>query len=146
MEETRLALAAASELLEQFDEVVFVPLATVTDADLVLGSIADALGVRDDGPRPLIDRLIERPADGRILLVVDNFEQVIDAAPIVSKLLTAAAMTKVLVTSRERLHLYGEHEFLVSPHAPMPSPRGSAIVRICKDDLIDGLLLKTISQ
>jgi len=56
MEETRLALAAASELLEQFDEVVFVLLAPVTDADLVLGSIADALGVRDDGPRPLIDR------------------------------------------------------------------------------------------
>jgi predicted ATPase/DNA-binding CsgD family transcriptional regulator/Flp pilus assembly protein TadD len=115
---TRLALEAAGHLRGGFpDGISFVPLASITDADLVATSIAEGLGIMEAGDkdRPLVESLKSHLRDKNLLLVLDNFEQVLDAAPIVGELIGAAPQLKVLVTSRERLHLRGEYEFPVPP-------------------------------
>ena len=118
---TRLALQAAEEVLQHFPGgVYFVPLGSITDPGLVLPSIAQTLGVRETAGKPLITDLKEqlhyrhRPA---MLLLLDNFEQVTSAGTIVAELLESSAGLKILVTSRELLHVYGEHEFPVPPLA-----------------------------
>ncbi len=119
---TRLALQAAAELLDAFaDGVCFVALAPVSDPTLVAATIAQTLGVQDSGAQPLVDRLKEYLGAKQLLLVLDNFEQIVDAAPLVVELLAAAPDLKVLVTSRVVLHLSGEHEFVVPPLA-VPDP------------------------
>ena len=113
---TRLSLRVAEELVLDFDDgVMFVPLAPIRDPDLVASSIAYALGIRDRGGQPLVDTLTHHLKDKRALLVLDNFEHVIPCASLVAELLSAARWLKVLVTSREILHIYGEHEFPVPP-------------------------------
>jgi predicted ATPase/class 3 adenylate cyclase len=113
---TRLALQAAEQLLEQFsDGVWFVNLAPISDPSLVAATIAQALSVHSSGAQPLLDRLKEYLREKHILLLLDNFEQVVEAAPLVGELLTAAPELKVLATSREILHLRGEKELLVPP-------------------------------
>jgi predicted ATPase/class 3 adenylate cyclase len=113
---TRLALRVAAESLEQFDDgVFFVPLASIRDARNVAPAIAHSLGLRDTGARPVLDALSEHLNPKKILLVLDNCEQVIEAASDVGALLAAAPMLKVLATSRERLRLSGEHSFAVPP-------------------------------
>ena len=108
---TRLALAAAHVLGGTFgDGVWFVGLAPLADPSLVGSSIATALELRD---APLEQHLAER----ELLLLLDNFEHVLDAAPLVSELLSAAPRLKVLATSRSRLDLYGEQEIPVPPLA-----------------------------
>jgi len=128
---TRLALQAAVEALDPFaDGVYFVNLAPVRDADLVTATIAQTLGVKEAGSQPLLERLNDYLRDKHLLMLLDNFEQVVNAAPQVADLLAAAPSLKILVTSREALHLRGEHEFPVaplalpprSPHPPTPSP------------------------
>ncbi len=115
---TRLALQAATELLDHFSSgVYFVSLASVADASLVIATIAQTLRVEERGTQPLVERLKNYLRDKHMLLVLDNFEQVVGAAPIVSELLRAAPRLSVLVTSREVLHIYGEHEFPVPPLA-----------------------------
>ena len=115
---TRLALQAASDLLDGFqDGVYFVPLASVTDPDLVLSTVAQALDVREAPGRPIVTALQEFMRHKHLLLILDNFEQVVAAAPAVAELLAAAPRLKVLVTSRAVLRLYGEHEFPVPPLA-----------------------------
>jgi len=112
---TRLSLAVAKKLERFFrDGIYFVPLAPVSDPRLVLDGIARALGIKEakDG---ISRALIEFLQDKSILLVLDNFEHLIPAAPQVTELLTAAPHIKALVSSREILHLYGEHEFPVPP-------------------------------
>jgi predicted ATPase/DNA-binding CsgD family transcriptional regulator len=113
---TRLALQVAGTLADRFDGgVCFVPLASVTEEGLVLVGIAQALGLKEGGGRPLLERL-QRFLHGReMLLVLDNFEQVAEASSTVSDLLSAAPALKVLATSRTLLHLYGEHDFPVPP-------------------------------
>ncbi|HET9495996.1 MAG TPA: tetratricopeptide repeat protein, partial [Chloroflexia bacterium] len=113
---TRLALQVADTLAPRFaGGACFVPLASVTEEGLVLVGIAQALGLKEGGGRPLIERL-QRFLHGReMLLVLDNFEQVAQASPAVSDLLSAAPALKVLATSRTLLHLYGEHDFPVPP-------------------------------
>ena len=113
---TRLALQAAADLLEDFpDGTFFVQLATLTDADLFISAVAETLGVRETGEQALDDSLKTYLGERRMLLVLDNFEQVLEAAPTVTELLTAAPELKVLTTSRAPLGLYGEHEFPVPP-------------------------------
>jgi predicted ATPase/class 3 adenylate cyclase len=113
---TRLALQAAADLLEDFpDGTFFVQLATLTDADLFISAVAETLGVRETGEQALDDSLKNYLSERRMLLVLDNFEQVLEAAPTVTELLTAAPELKVLTTSRAPLGLYGEHEFPVPP-------------------------------
>jgi predicted ATPase len=114
---TRLALEAAQLLSTRFGGgVFFVPLASISDAALVATAIAQAIGGIVTAARPALASVVWdlRSASAPTLLVLDNFEQVIDAAPVVSELLAACPDTTVVVTSREVLHLYGEHGFPVS--------------------------------
>ena len=119
---TRLALQLASDLQTAFDDgAFFVPLAPIRDPDLVVSAIAPVLGVGEAPSQSLAAQLTERVHGKHLLLLLDNFEQVVLAAPLVVELLQAAPRLKVLVTSREPLRVYGEHEFLVQPLA-FPDP------------------------
>jgi predicted ATPase/class 3 adenylate cyclase len=132
---TRLALQVAADTLDDFpDGVWFVNLAPITDPTLVASSIAQALGVRETGGQPLVDSLKAYLGEKRLLLLLDNFEQVVSASPLVADLVAAAPGLKVLVTSREPLHLRGEKEYAVPPlglpdlrdRAHPPSPESLA--------------------
>src|SRR5215210_5008206 len=113
---TRLALQAAADLLEEFpDGAFFVSLATLNEAERFFSSVAEVLGLREMGERPLVETLKDYLRERRLLLVLDNFEQVLGAAPAVTELLAAAPGLKVLATSRAPLGLYGEQEFPVPP-------------------------------
>ncbi|MFN8474892.1 MAG: helix-turn-helix domain-containing protein [Anaerolineae bacterium] len=119
---TRVALQVAANMLGQFEDgVYFVDLAPISAPDLVVPTIARALDVRDVGARPILDVLKEALRNKQMLLVLDNFEQVLAAAPLVSELLVAAPRVKVLATSRVVLRMRGEHEFPVQP-LPVPNP------------------------
>jgi predicted ATPase len=115
---TRLALEIAKELLLDFkDGVFFVPLAPLRDPNLVLVAIAQALSITDISQPSLFERLQAFLRDKELLLLLDNFEHVLAACPQLADLLAVAPLLKVLVTSREVLHLYGEHEYEVLPLA-----------------------------
>jgi predicted ATPase len=115
---SRLAIAAARAAAPSFaDGTVFVDLSSVHDAAHVPNTIAQALGVRDTGDAPIVDKLEMSLGDRRILLVLDNFEQVLDAAPTVTRLLTSAPGLVVVVTSRSLLRVGGERSFEVGPLA-----------------------------
>jgi predicted ATPase/class 3 adenylate cyclase len=113
---TRLALHTARELLDAYPDGVFVvELAPITDARLVPSTIADSVGARAEGRRPVLDTLRDHVRNREMLLVLDNFEQVLDAAPVVADLLAASQGLRILVTSREPLHVSGEQELPVPP-------------------------------
>ena len=114
---TRLALAAAEQLLEFFaGRVFFVPLASVTEPELVGAAIAHALGAGDPARAPLPAVIASlRSTENRSLLIIDNFEQVIDAAPELADLIANCPTVTILVTSREILHLYAERTLPVPP-------------------------------
>ena len=113
---TRLALAVATELTEVFaDGVWFVSLSQVHDPFLVAPTIAAGLGVPAAGDRPLAEGLIAHLRPREQLLILDSFEQVADAAPLLVDLLAAAPALKILVTSRELLRVSGEHTLAVGP-------------------------------
>jgi DNA-binding SARP family transcriptional activator len=113
---TRVALEVARACEGDFDlGVVFVPLAAVGKPDLVATAIAQAIGVTDLHRRPLSEQLVERVGGGKLLLVLDNFEHLLDAAPLVSMLVSATDRVKVLATSRAALRVSGEHELEVRP-------------------------------
>ncbi|HEX9438481.1 MAG TPA: NB-ARC domain-containing protein, partial [Roseiflexaceae bacterium] len=113
---TRLSLQIAAEALDMFAHGVwFVSLAPIGDPDLVAATIAQALGVREAGGRPIRELLRSYLREKRTLLLLDNFEQIVDAAPLISELLAFAPGLKVLVTSRTTLHLSGEREYPVPP-------------------------------
>ncbi len=119
---TRLGIEVASELRDVFVEgVFFVSLAPINDPMLVMPTIAQALGIRDRAEQPLSARLAEMLYQRRVLLLLDNFEQVVGAAAQVADLLTSCPSLKVLVTSREVLHVRAEHEFAVPP-LELPDP------------------------
>jgi predicted ATPase/class 3 adenylate cyclase len=115
---TRLALQVAGSVLERFPEgVYFVDLSALRDPDNVASSIAATLGVREEPGRDLLDALLAHLGDRRILLVLDNFEQVVTAAVGVGRMLDGTAQLAVLATSRVPLHLSGEREYPVPPLA-----------------------------
>lgn len=118
---TRLALAVAAEAADRpdgfADGVWFVDLAPVTDPGQVPVAVAAALGVRPEGTAPLLDLLADRLQGRRVLLVLDNFEQVLGAAPGLATLLAACPEVTVLVTSRTVLRLRGEREVPLAPLA-----------------------------
>ena len=124
---TRLALMVAAELATEFAAgAVFVPLATLTDPALVLPAIAEALGLPEAGTHPVLTRLATGLHAQPILIVLDNFEQVLAAAPELAALLEACPTVKLLVTSREVLHLRAEHQFVAPPLAlPELPPRAA---------------------
>ena len=118
---TRIALAVAEELAAELDDgAVFADLSALLEPELLPAGIADALGASEaaDGG---IEGIVTRLRDRRLLLVLDNFEQLLAAAPQVSELLAGAPALRVLVTSRAALRLRGEQEYAVPP-LPLPSP------------------------
>ena len=115
---TRLGLQVSNDLLDEFaDGVYFVALAPVIDPELVIATIAQVLGIKETGERPLLDLLKAYLRDKHLLLLLDNFEQVLQAVPRLADLLSDCPQLKVLVTSRAVLHIRGEHEFPVPPLA-----------------------------
>jgi len=119
---TRLGLQAAAELTQEFEDgVFFVSLAAIRDPQLVVAAVAGTLGVKEAGGQPLPESLEYYLGEKHMLLLVDNFEQVLEAAPMVSEMLSGAPNLKVLATSRIPLRLYGEHEYSVPPLA-LPDP------------------------
>jgi predicted ATPase/class 3 adenylate cyclase/predicted negative regulator of RcsB-dependent stress response len=118
---TRLGLQAASDLSDDFsDGVWLVRLSRLSDATLVIPTIARTLGVRDVGSQPIATALRAWMRGRRLLLVLDNCEQVAAAAPAVGELLASCPGLKVLATSRVALHLRGEREYPVTPLALPP--------------------------
>jgi len=112
---TRLCLQVAQELLDHFhDGVYFVPLADDRDANQLISRVAQSLAVREGG-RPLLENVKDYLRDKHMLLVLDNFEQLVSFTLVVTELLTIASKLKIMVTSRIALDLYGECEFPVPP-------------------------------
>jgi predicted ATPase len=116
---SRLAVEVAREVGGQFPSgVYFVPLAAVSDAALIAVVIAQTLGIRETGGRPALEALkehLQHSLSGPLLLLIDNFEHVVAAAPLLSEVLTFAPNVKLMVTSRAPLHIYDEKEFPVPP-------------------------------
>jgi predicted ATPase/class 3 adenylate cyclase len=113
---TRLALQAGADLLEEFDDgVFFVSLAAVTDSELVPPTIAKPLGVKESAEQSLEESLEAYLQQKHLLLILDNFEHVLEGATIVGDLLVSCPNLKVLATSRIPLRLYGEQEYPVPP-------------------------------
>lgn len=120
---TRIALEVAAQMTERFpDGVYFIALAPLTDPSLVAGAIAQALGLREAAGSSIEERLHDALGRRRTLIVLDNFESVLAAAPVGARLIAACPGVKTLVTSRIALRLRGEHEFVVPPlETPDPS-------------------------
>jgi len=115
---TRLALEVVRDMVGDFaDGVQVVSLAPLSDPAFVIPTIAHTLGLTESGTQPVLDVLKSSQRDKQRLLLLDNFEHVIPAAPLLSELLEACPDLKLLVTSREVLHLRGEHQFAVLPLA-----------------------------
>ncbi len=115
---TRLALQIAESMQEDFpDGVSFVALSALRDPALLLSTIAGALGLRGVPSDLLFDSLVDFLQGSRYLLVLDNFEQLVEAGPIVVALLSNCPHLKILVTSRAVLRVQGEYEFVVPPLA-----------------------------
>jgi predicted ATPase len=118
---TRLALEAAGRLGPRYgDGAAYVPLDRLADPELVPAAIGDAVGLTSLGPDQETG-LATRLRDHRTLLVLDNFEHLLSAAPLVTRLLEACRRLEVLATSREPLRLQGEHEYGVPPLADAPA-------------------------
>ncbi len=126
---TRLLLQVGFELIEQFkDGVCFVALAPISEPMLVATTIAQSLGVKEEGEQLLVDSLKAYLRDKEMLLLLDNFEQVVSAGPLVTDLLITCPYLKIIVTSRQALRLYGEHEYQVPPLS-VPDPEAPHAVK-----------------
>ncbi len=122
MGKTRLGLQVAAELADQFaDGVFFVALAPVSEAEQVVPTIIQTLSISESGGQPLLGLLKAALKDKHLLLLLDNFEQVVEAASVVAELLTSCPKLTVLVTSRVVLHVRAEREFAVPPMT-LPNP------------------------
>jgi predicted ATPase len=122
---TRLALQVAGEVADQFPGgVCFVPLSAIGEGGLIASTIAQSVGVRETGNKSRQESLIEYVGglSEPTLLLLDNFEHLVSAAPLVAQLLTTGPKLKVVVTSQAPLHIYGEQEFPVPPLA-LPDPK-----------------------
>lgn len=131
---THLAMALGNELLGAFAHgVCFVPLDSVTDPELVIPAVARALGLQERGERSPFDQLKSLLRDKQVLLVLDNFEQILPVAPVLSDLLSSCPQLKLLVTSRALLHVWGEYELTVPP-LELPDlqhlPESEALLRV----------------
>jgi predicted ATPase len=125
---TRLAVHVASGLAERFPGGIhFVSLSSLSDPGLIASEIVQTLGIREAGghsPLEMLKKYLQDSMRAPMLLLLDNFEHLVQAAPTVADLLAVGPNLKILVTSRAALHVYGEHEFLVSPLA-RPDSRSS---------------------
>jgi predicted ATPase len=124
---TRLALQLATDLLDQFDDGAWlVSLAPVRAPELIASTISQALGLQDQSGRPPADTLRDFFRQKRVLLLVDNFEHLLEGASLIAELLAVASGLTVLATSRSPLNLHHEHELLVPPLA-LPDRRASLV-------------------
>ncbi len=115
---TRLSLQVAGDMWKYFsDGVCFVSLAAINDPELVVPAIAQEFGIPEIGTQPLFEQVKVSLHDKQLLLILDNFEQVMNASPRVEELLAACPSLKIVVTSRAVLHLQAEQEFTVPPLA-----------------------------
>jgi len=113
---TRLSLQVAADLLDEYEHGIwFVELASITDPELILPTIASTLKIKESAGASIEQTLHEYLFKRNLLLVIDNFEQLVSAAPVIGRLLAAAPKVKVLTSSRERLFLRGEHDYPVPP-------------------------------
>jgi predicted ATPase/class 3 adenylate cyclase len=136
---TRLALHVAADALLDFAHgAFFVDLSATSDPLLVPAALATALGVREDPARPLLDSVRDHLLDKEVLLVLDNFEQVLPATAVIDDLLKAAPKIKALVTSRSVLRLYGENEY---PVPPLSLPAASAQLDVTALSQIEAVAL-----
>jgi len=127
---TRLSQESAAEMLDGFpDGIYFIPLAPISDPELVPSTIARTIGVREGGGLPPLDNLKSFLKDKQMLLILDNFEQVMDAASAINEMLLAAPNLKLVITSRIPLRIRGEQEY---PVQPLEVPRAQMEV----DDLL----------
>lgn len=127
---TRLSLQVAAELLSDFEHgAFFVDLARITDSDQVANAIAGTLGVTEAGDESLLDTLTRFLREKQTLLVLDNFEHVIDAAPLVGNLIGSVSGLKIMTSSRESLRVYGESEYPVPPLS-LPTDSGQRSVAV----------------
>jgi predicted ATPase/class 3 adenylate cyclase/DNA-binding CsgD family transcriptional regulator len=134
---TRMALRVAAELYDAFpDGVYFVNLAPISDPDLVIPTIAQVLDVEDVAGQPVLDLLGISLREKNLLLLLDNFEQVVDAAVQVAQLLTSCPKLKMIVTSRMALHVQAEHEFAVPPLAVPDTKRLSDVVALSQYEAV----------
>jgi predicted ATPase/serine/threonine protein kinase len=130
---TRLAVQVAGGLAERFPGgAYFVPLSALNDPGLIAATIVQALGIREAGGQSALEilkRNLQDSSRAPILLLLDNFEHLVQAAPTVADLLASCPNLRIMVTSRAALHVYGEHEFPVPPLA-LPDSRSKPSVEI----------------
>ena len=133
---TRLAISAAQSVADAFaDGVTMINLATISTADQVLPAIADAVGVRGVVGETLYAAIVETLRTRDTLLLLDNFEQVVGAAPLLTHLLTATNALTMVVTSRSVLGVYGENVYPVSPFS-VPDEDETSIEKIAQSDAV----------
>jgi predicted ATPase/DNA-binding CsgD family transcriptional regulator len=134
---TRLAIAVANEVGADFgDGVAVVSLAALRDPTLVVPTIADALDVRETGARALVERLQAELRERELLLLIDNFEPVVEAAPLVADLLAHCPRLVVLATSRMRLRVSAEHALAVPPLLLPVGERSPAVEEIAEVEAV----------
>lgn len=132
---TRLAAHIAAQMAGSFAHgPLFVDLTSIADIDAFLPTLAEALDIRETSDIPLLKSIIASLRHRNLLLVLDNFEQVISAAPHVLSLLVGAFGLKILATSREALHVSGEHEF---PLAPLELPESPVSDQLLEEHVIE---------
>jgi non-specific serine/threonine protein kinase len=135
---TRLAIEVAREIAAELEErVQFVALASVTDHELVIPAIARALEVQEAGSVPVFERLVSRLREQDWLLVLDNLEQIIGAAPRLAALLAACPRLTLLATSRRPLHISGEQEYPVPPLGLPDATAGDSLRAATKSEAVD---------
>lgn len=134
---TRLSLEVGQALLADFpDGIWFVALSSLTDPALLLPTLARVLNVSDSGAQPLAQRVKDRLRPHTALLLLDNFEHLLEAAPLVSDLLRACPHLKVIATSRERLQVYGEHIYPLPALALPPRAPHLTLAQVAQSDAV----------
>jgi len=133
---TRLAIRITDQLAPSFgDGALFIPLSTIRDPTLAMSAIAYALGVRDASDRSLLEVIQSALAAKHLLLVLDNFEQIVAAAPAIGDLVLACPRMTVLVTSRVPLRIFGEVEYAVQP-LELPDPETDSLPELAENPSI----------
>ncbi len=145
---TRLAVQVASEFSEQFPRgVYFAPLSSLNDPGLIASAIVQSLGLGEAGGQSPLEMLKKyfQALRAPMLLVLDNFEHVMQGAPMVAELLAMAPTLKIMVTSRAPLHLYGEHEFPVPPLALPDSSANNSLEALGQCPAIALFVLRAVA-
>jgi predicted ATPase/class 3 adenylate cyclase len=113
---TRLAIQVAANVLHHFEQgIFFVDLAPISDPQFVSRTIAETLNIRETASQPVVQSIKNYLGEKNLLFILDNFEQIVETAPLVADLLSSAPKLKVILTSRQPLMISGEQEYLVPP-------------------------------